>query len=1184
MKDPLSKHIEVELKIGSCGSRCKFIEFLDKEYERVKKSEYGNSAANPKPSYADEHLGSPLKRVVFEIEHLLHQTLHAEANGNLCVWMLYVSRHGIKSLSEDASLLTPDDYRPWDGFDELVRPQDPPYSVPYFIGHGELPNKNQLRSWRCFSEFFMEEAGSFVMSLSSVDENPWKILRMGKEKSEDFASRKWGDQKNNEQETLDEAIGAFAALAAKKFYDDENKSGQLYIVGVGSHDKKWPFQGVPLVPKSDEADGDNLNSVFLVFSLTKQNVTEMEREQTLSKIGNILGVIDACLKKSLLVELHDIAKRDSDRLDELSEILAGATQEQRNGRITFESLLMQAAPVFGCVKLCAGCDKPKCDVCDTSKVLWTSTDKVSATTSHIVEISWGNIIAKYPSLTDEDQRTWGDKNYRFFLAEQMQMAVLSEVENEDDHKAQILRIAYVLLLRMRSYHASLSNAGAAIMGRNMSHNIGSHVLSEINYKAMKNSDDLDDLKSLHAYLQRRMDLVARITSRSPDWGEPLWFLGDLMQGFFSQTILLDTLVRDQGGWGKGDRKIIFVLNKKGCEPITIEPKLNEKENLCWFTPKGAKFNDFLVSIPDGAIGAQAFYVFLESLMRNSAKYGKEKEKAQEFKIHLDITERDGYYEFGIWDTLSICTGIEGEALCAQIQGKIKENLINANGELTATSLGIAEMKAACAFLIHPFGMKYPVKPLEAVGGQEGCDQCAGKSSGASNLAADARGTDGDGAWPLWVECYLPTDIDSSRYLRYRLHLAKPKMVGVVGYDADLSVEAERMGVVKLSDKADLAGADGAFQFAVILVEDGQRQEICEWINNMHRYLPQRLLLVNDSGVNECTVEPAGRVVWCTKKDIFGNNDAKIDGKRLILNAYGIWIKKKWLNAGKRVILNISYERGEAPTQWGNLNQVDGLEFASVVVWKKLNDNNKWEEVSRLNGSNGISCLSLHYFNHHSGGDGGHNGANMQDVTVQFRNGDLTTELLLAPPSSPFALSYFLLGLIEAALMKVCVVDERVASWILEPESDCSSKDKQSNDSKTQIVFKLSDDNGFLTDGLRILSEKQEDQPSGRAIERRNIYDSEIFKSWTKGQDIMVLHVGVAETVGKNLFDDKTVEEAYKYAPVVVMMSGRGGLKERTGGNMPFIEYSSIRQCFSYTGNISKYHLVKSLMSTKANSQ
>jgi len=93
-------------------------------------------------------------------------------------------------------------------------------------------------------------------------------------------------------------------------------------------------------------------------------------------------------------------------------------------------------------------------------------------------------------------------------------------------------------------------AVASIMARNMSHNIGSHVLPStkllsrlpIGATEDKIREFKREMQQFHAYLQQRMDFNAQVVTYRVTWGEPLFFFRDLLQGFFQQTILLNLLI------------------------------------------------------------------------------------------------------------------------------------------------------------------------------------------------------------------------------------------------------------------------------------------------------------------------------------------------------------------------------------------------------------------------------------------------------------------------------------------------------------------------------------------------------------------------------------------------------------------------------------------------------------------
>lgn len=71
---------------------------------------------------------------------------------------------------------------------------------------------------------------------------------------------------------------------------------------------------------------------------------------------------------------------------------------------------------------------------------------------------------------------------------------------------------------------SKRNALAAIMVRNMSHNIGSHVLSKLS-----NED------SFYGYLQGRSDMIAEISIARPSWAPNMRFINDVIDNFIGSS-------------------------------------------------------------------------------------------------------------------------------------------------------------------------------------------------------------------------------------------------------------------------------------------------------------------------------------------------------------------------------------------------------------------------------------------------------------------------------------------------------------------------------------------------------------------------------------------------------------------------------------------------------------------------
>jgi hypothetical protein len=125
--------------------------------------------------------------------------------------------------------------------------------------------------------------------------------------------------------------------------------------------------------------------------------------------------------------------------------------------------------------------------------------------------------------------------------------------------------------QLRRNHA-LRSAVAAIMTRNMSHNIGSHVLSRlvshgingwtkgkgvaeiINSICQDNREEktkglvywAKDVQNLLKYLQQRQDFLAVISTEWPEWTDVAYFMQDIMRWFFYQKQILDNIAASEG--------------------------------------------------------------------------------------------------------------------------------------------------------------------------------------------------------------------------------------------------------------------------------------------------------------------------------------------------------------------------------------------------------------------------------------------------------------------------------------------------------------------------------------------------------------------------------------------------------------------------------------------------------------
>jgi len=178
---------------------------------------------------------------------------------------------------------------------------------------------------------------------------------------------------------------------------------------------------------------------------------------------------------------------------------------------------------------------------------------------------------------------------------------------------------------------ALKSALSAIMSRNMSHNIGSHVLSY----ASTNLNHPEDMRVLTEYLQERMDFIAQITSKIPEWSMPMRFEGQLMQNFYKQRILLNYIAFSEGltAFEKDDKD-----NVENKLKINISNFKEDKNKKIINNEK-----DPLIAIPGGITGTHAFYTIIENIIRNAAKHSynkKDNKQNKGLEVYIQIIDKE----------------------------------------------------------------------------------------------------------------------------------------------------------------------------------------------------------------------------------------------------------------------------------------------------------------------------------------------------------------------------------------------------------------------------------------------------------------------------------------------------------------------------------------------------------------
>jgi len=422
-----------------------------------------------------------------------------------------------------------------------------------------------------------------------------------------------------------------------------------------------------------------------------------------------------------------------------------------------------------------------------------------------------------------------------------------------------------VIYRVRFLKEALKSAIAAIMSRNGSHNIGSHIIS-----AVSNSyNDLPDDQILFEYIQQRMDFVATISTEFPEWTYPVWFIGDLMRRFYMQRHLLSYIGQSEGLSAYEFRtkltnvnkmpsnnqtgKIFVKINRKGFSEFIIP---NENKNV-------SELKDFQVAIPGGIIGQQAFYTILENIIRNSAKHNwsslsdSEKKERENLEITIEIDENKKRQDiiFRIWDNASdVFKGtstdqkkyqasqpipdevqlenknIEAFPLHQQINKKLGESFIDKeSGKLVKANWGLAEMKISAGFL----NMKSVAKI-----GSDDVDEIlynAKKSTGI--IRAIRKRERREGKEDIW-------------HLGYEFAIKKPKEFLIIDYSIPGDIESYLENSINFYREKNLKSHDYEF---VIIYDDINNEndfivELIKNIDNLNGEIekyPFRLFLVTN---------------------------------------------------------------------------------------------------------------------------------------------------------------------------------------------------------------------------------------------------------------------------------------------------------------------------------------------------
>lgn len=425
--------------------------------------------------------------------------------------------------------------------------------------------------------------------------------------------------------------------------------------------------------------------------------------------------------------------------------------------------------------------------------------------------------------------------------------------------------------------AATRAAISQVMARNMSHNIGSHVMNAIiaddylkNFcsfatclKSYKPVTDIlraeehcpyKQLAFYNNYVKTRMDYLADITFGTPVMLSTKNAYTDIFLELDKVRLLLDNIS------ARGDKfkyNIQFVNGNN--EALTV-------------------VNDIPLAIPNDVLGAQAFYNIIENLIRNTAKHSKtEVNKTHQFTIKIreiadsEIGEANDelkqeaqtLYCVEVFDNIKV-----DEKIITEQNKKIDTKILNESNELRSDSLGMIEMDASAAYL-----RQLDIVCINEEEFDVEADEKIYNSKGNFNILkaflADSKDTDGK----------------AIKSLGYRFFIKKPQLALIVT-NAELEetrkTELAKIGITVLNNATftDKLKSNAIFNHDFLVIEE--IDEIKTTIKDKTAYLPHRVYFkgkecITNLPANKVTIE----TLWKWREDellqVFKvENDVELD--------------------------------------------------------------------------------------------------------------------------------------------------------------------------------------------------------------------------------------------------------------------------------------------------------------------
>lgn len=471
------------------------------------------------------------------------------------------------------------------------------------------------------------------------------------------------------------------------------------------------------------------------------------------------------------------------------------------------------------------------------------------------------------------------------------------------------------------------------------------------------------------------------------------------------------------------------------------------------------------------------------------------------------------------------------------------------------------------------------------------------------------------------------DINGKKYLGYEFYLEKPKIMMIIDENDIRGNEkkSENRGIYFSKNLEEQVKLGISHQFLFVSLSNNYEKtiKIIEEHIIKRDTLPYRLFGLTESDNNNIMIPNnlKGRIYKISKRDIYKYFDTGIHNsnkyQNAIENTYEMWIKKISEDQIFKYYIIIYFEEDEGNQvvrEWQKIakrvNKKESSLIHLIILWK----NDKLVKIE------GISIEKTIVFQRHGGTGLSPALKNEMDNVIKnclyYEQIEKKTHIfdILWNTYDNGDVYMFLLKLIECSLLRILIIDERVAQKTF-AERDRDDTEWEFNEKKqnseilasmgietithvelhvdakhSDLALSAEADKAIKKEGhgfcknqkLRCVTLKKDESIEVRKYKARNNTENiDVINKF----HIVVIHQGVLDKLDsrdKGSFisthwgnTEKFIEELKRYIPFVIIDSGRGK-PANLPKNSKYIEYSVIQDWI--LRKRSKFHIVNALMS------